>query len=81
MLLKILNKTIQGEFIQEVTITYQLRSIVLVKKIFVFFVFCFDNQFRIYKPTYVPHVSLTIRTLDILHYYYFKATFIKIFAR
>ena len=48
---------------------------------FFFCIFYFDNQFRIYKPSDVPDVSLTIRTLDILQDYYFNANFIKIFAR
>ena len=48
---------------------------------FFFFVVRFDNQFLIYKPSYVPNVSLTISTVEILQDYYFKANFIKIFAR
>ena len=44
-----------------------------------FFLFSFDNQFRIYKPSYVPDVSLTIRTVEILQDCYFKANFIKNF--
>ena len=44
----------------------------------VLFVFCFDNQFRISD---VPDVSLIIVTVEILQDYYFKANFIKIFAR
>ena len=58
-------------------------SIVVVKKNNnnVVCVFCFDNQFRIYKPSYVYDVSLTVRTLEILQGYYFKANYIKIFAR
>ena len=36
---------------------------------------------QIYKPSYVPDVSLRIRTVEILQDYCFKANFIKIFAR
>ena len=45
------------------------------------FLFSFDNQFHIYKPSYVPDVSLTIRTVEILQDCYFKANFITFFAR
>ena len=44
-----------------------------------FFCIFFDNQFRIYKPSYVPDVSLTIRTVKILQDCYFKANSIEIF--
>ena len=46
-----------------------------------FFVYCFDNQFRIYKPSYVSDASSTIRTVEILQNYYFKANYIKICAK
>ena len=48
---------------------------------FVFCVFCFDNQFRNYishKPSFVPHVSLKIRYLENLRDYYLQANYIKI---
>ena len=60
----------------EVALFKQLRSF---RNLLFFFVFCFDNQFRNYKPSYVPKVSLTISAVEILQDYYLKANFIKTF--
>ena len=54
----------------KVTLFKQLRSLRMSK-------ICFF----LYFVRYVPDVSLTIHTVEILQDYYFKANFIKIFAR
>ena len=46
-------------------LSYQLM--IVVKKMFVFHVFCYDYQFRIF--------FLTLRTLNILQNYYFKENY------
>ena len=59
----------------KIALSKQLRSLECKKFIVFLFGFCFDNQFRIYKPSYVRDVSLTIRTVEILQDYYLMPIF------